>query len=634
MRVPSSAKVSRTYDDLGRVTLINYPGSTPDTTIVYDANGNVTQNLRGIADWRYTYDNADQLTEEKLLIDGRVYETDYTYNSIGAVTTSDNPDGRVFDYAPNGLGQATRARTGGVNYASAMTYHPNGRLNSLNYSNGRVLTESQSARQLTTEIRVANGGTNIVRLTYSHDDNGRVISLTDHVVSGQSRTFGYDGLGRLTSASGPWGLGSYNYDAFGNLRKKTLGSRVVDIEYNADNRLSRHKDTAAGSTWQDYSYDSRGNVIDNGPLTFTYDWANQPTSLGGASSGSFVYDGNLKRVKQTVDGETIYSVYGLAGDLQYRDNITDNEQTSYGRVDGRTIVRFKGSTPHLMYADYLGSPVAAETTSGSLVFREDYTPFGEKNQDPTSMHNDEGYTGHITDTATGLTYMQARYYDPVVGRFLSNDPSGFRTSVPQTHNRYSYTLNDPINHTDPDGLDAVRVRFADQRIRIPNSDKHFYQSVSRGHSGSLIIRNDGLTKYREYGRYPGGGDVVGAVRAPMRMTNITFEEGVPTTESLRAVYSELLEIGEAANSFDLRLSFDLDADNFDAMMEEATRWDLEVAYSVPNNTCHGFCEAISEVGGGDKWFGRTFDVKLSPTTINQAVEETREQYRKYVEEDD
>ena len=364
--LPSSAKVARTYDNLGRVTLINYPGSTPDTTIVYDANGNVTQNLRGIADWRYTYDSADQLTEEKLLIDGRTYETDYTYNSIGAVTTSNNPDGRLFDYAPNGLGQATRARTGGINYASAMSYYPNGKLNSLSYSNGRALTELQNARQLTTEIKVANGGTNIVRLTYSHDDNGRVLSLTDHVVSGQNRTFGYDGLGRLTSASGPWGSGSYHYDALGNLRKKTLGSRVVDIEYNADNRLSRHKDTAAGNTWQNYSYDSRGNVTDNGPHTFTYDWANQPTSLGGATAGSFVYDGNLKRVKQTIDGKTIYSVYGLAGDLQYRDNITDNEQTSYGRADGRTIVRFKGSTPHLMYADYLGSPVAAETTSGSL----------------------------------------------------------------------------------------------------------------------------------------------------------------------------------------------------------------------------------------------------------------------------
>ena len=627
--LPSSAKVARTYDNLGRVTLINYPGSTPDTTIVYDANGNVTQNLRGIADWRYTYDSADQLTEEKLLIDGRTYETDYTYNSIGAVASSNNPDGRLFDYAPNGLGQATRARTGGINYASAMSYYPNGKLNSLSYSNGRALTELQNARQLTTEIKVANGGTNIVRLTYSHDDNGRVLSLTDHVVSGQNRTFGYDGLGRLTSASGPWGSGSYHYDALGNLRQKTLGSRVVDIEYNADNRLSRHKDTAAGNTWQNYSYDSRGNVTDNGPHTFTYDWANQPTSLGGATAGSFVYDGNLKRVKQTIDGKTIYSVYGLAGDLQYRDNITDNEQTSYGRAAGRTIVRFKGSTPHLMYNDHLGSPVAAETTSGSLVFREDYTPFGEKRQDPSQLHNDEGFTGHVTDTETGLTYMQARYYDPVIGRFLSNDPVGFTPAVPQMHNRYAYTLNDPINFIDPGGRDAVRVRFADQKIGIPDTDRDFYQFVSRGHSGSLIIRSDGLTKYREYGRYQGGGTVDGAVRKSQIMTNISFVNGIPSADSLRSVFTELLEIGEAAGSTDLRLTFDLDADDYDAMMKETTRWDQDVEYSVPNNTCHGFCEAISEAGGGDKWFGKTFNVRLSRDSLDKAIEQTREQYENY-----
>ena len=57
----------------------------------------------------------------------------------------------------------------------------------------------------------------------------------------------------------------------------------------------------------------------------------------------------------------------------------------------------------------------------------------------------------IDDTATGLTYMQARYYDPVIGRFLSIDPVNFSPGRPDMFNRYAYVANDPLNMVDPDG---------------------------------------------------------------------------------------------------------------------------------------------------------------------------------------
>jgi RHS repeat-associated protein len=87
------------------------------------------------------------------------------------------------------------------------------------------------------------------------------------------------------------------------------------------------------------------------------------------------------------------------------------------------------------------------------MWRERYTPFGEKMDDPAGNKDHMGYTGHIEDTASGLTYMQARYYDPVIGRFLSIDPVGFVESGnnPAMFNRYAYAWNDPVNLTDPDG---------------------------------------------------------------------------------------------------------------------------------------------------------------------------------------
>ena len=66
--------------------------------------------------------------------------------------------------------------------------------------------------------------------------------------------------------------------------------------------------------------------------------------------------------------------------------------------------------------------------------------------------NLDGFTGHIKDSDTGLNYMQARYYDPVIGRFLSVDPVGFLdTGSPSMFNRYAYSVNDPVNNIDPSG---------------------------------------------------------------------------------------------------------------------------------------------------------------------------------------
>jgi len=78
--------------------------------------------------------------------------------------------------------------------------------------------------------------------------------------------------------------------------------------------------------------------------------------------------------------------------------------------------------------------------------RMHYKPFG----DSIELAKDEvGYTGHKFDTDLNLSYMQARYYDPVIGRFMSNDPVGF--SNVYNFNRYSYANNNPYKYVDPDG---------------------------------------------------------------------------------------------------------------------------------------------------------------------------------------
>nr|WP_245978890.1 RHS repeat-associated core domain-containing protein [Lysobacter pythonis] len=103
-----------------------------------------------------------------------------------------------------------------------------------------------------------------------------------------------------------------------------------------------------------------------------------------------------------------------------------------------------------IHTDALGSPVAVTNASGQVIERTGYAPYGEK----LGKANDDrpGYTGHVMDSATGLTYMQQRYYDPMLGRFLSVDPVTALTNGDMRHfNRYVYAYNNPYRFTDPDG---------------------------------------------------------------------------------------------------------------------------------------------------------------------------------------
>src|SRR5690606_7970433 len=73
-----------------------------------------------------------------------------------------------------------------------------------------------------------------------------------------------------------------------------------------------------------------------------------------------------------------------------------------------------------VHTDALGSPVAMTDQSRRIVERNEYEPYGKVLGAP--VQDGPGYTGHVSDAATGLSYMQQRYYDPVIGRFLSVDP--------------------------------------------------------------------------------------------------------------------------------------------------------------------------------------------------------------------
>ncbi|WP_168171068.1 RHS repeat-associated core domain-containing protein [Rhodanobacter sp. B05] len=102
-----------------------------------------------------------------------------------------------------------------------------------------------------------------------------------------------------------------------------------------------------------------------------------------------------------------------------------------------------------VYTDPQGTPLAEADASGNITATFDYAPYGS--QALGAPPSGPGYTGHVNDPETGLVYMQARYYDPAVGRFLSVDPAGMGPGNVFSFNRYDYVNNNPIVNVDPDG---------------------------------------------------------------------------------------------------------------------------------------------------------------------------------------
>jgi len=113
------------------------------------------------------------------------------------------------------------------------------------------------------------------------------------------------------------------------------------------------------------------------------------------------------------------------------------------------IAHAQSGTVTYVYTDPQGTPLAEADAHGNITATYDYAPYGS--QALGAPPNGPGYTGHVNDPDTGLVYMQARYYDPAVGRFLSIDPVTPTAGNAFNFSRYAYANNNPVMHTDPDG---------------------------------------------------------------------------------------------------------------------------------------------------------------------------------------
>ncbi len=418
--VAANEKVYLTYDNLGRIKYKNFSNSaTADVDYYYDPNGNVTNVNSGPTQWSYKYNTQAQTTDETLKLDGQTFALKYGYDSLGNQSTLTYPSGRQISYAPNALGQPTKAGE----FATGASYHANGTLTNFTYGNGLKYNLTLNNRQLPEQLKTLRGSTALSHLQYAYDANGNTSSITDHKDISYSISMGYDGLDRLTSANGKWGAANFTYDTMGNITSKNMGSMAVSYVYDpTTKRLNSASVTGSKSKNYSFTYDKKGAVTNTGSVQLLRNQAGQVTGTGGHT---YVYDGSGKRVKDTKNGKHRYSIYDLSGRMIYQWDQQTETITDYIFLGKERVTE-------------------AQVSLGN----------GSQSVDNTNV----GYTGHQWDKDTGLNYMQARYYDPLLGRFLSNDPLSFRDI--HSFNRYAYANNNPYKYVDLNGESATGVVIA------------------------------------------------------------------------------------------------------------------------------------------------------------------------------
>lgn len=340
----SGRAVDRTYDARGRLKTLAFPDSNGNQWWTYTPDSQVdtitTQNGGSQATNTYTYNRRRLLIGEGIQQPGLyAWSLGYGYDANGALSQITYPQNLSVDYAPNALGQATKAGP----YASNVSYYPNGGIKQFTYGNGIVHSMQQNARQL--PAQVADGA--VLNHTYSYDKNGNVAQILDGVVANANRTMAYDGLDRLTAATsasfGGNGQATFTYDVLDNLKtSKLAGVREFNYWYDTYNRLTNIR-TDAGATTIGLAYDAQGNLRDKNGQLFQFDYGNRLREATGKES--YRYDGHGRRIQSTDPnlGATgnLFSMYGQDGALRYQEDQRRSTRYHYIMLAGSLVAKQK-----------------------------------------------------------------------------------------------------------------------------------------------------------------------------------------------------------------------------------------------------------------------------------------------------
>ena len=475
------------YDTRGRITTFTEISQNAQPTAddikahqiryTYNENGNLSKvsyptTKDGIQSLSYIYDENGWLQEIKGELHSKGQTTEkvlrsYSYDTYGKVK-------EIKDYR-------NRLKNGAQAVQKIYTYDSFDRVKEMTYTDLETGKVMESYR-------------------YSYDKNSNITEKTevnnypkeekDKV--NETKAYTYDALGRLTKTvttdhknDDRTKTVTYTYDKAGNRTKEDDGTTQTAYTYNGLDQLqtaTKEKGTAVDEVRQ-YSYDANGNQTDvkntktGQTESYTYDAENRLSKVSVTDKDGKTaviqqnrYNGDGQRI-QKVEGSKTTNYYYQDGVVSYTTD-GENSQTSQNLIgtDGNILATQRYGSDHtdylLYHKDIQGSTTSLVKEDGSADATYRYTDFGETTiNGDNKAENEVCYTGGIYDHSTGLYYLNARYYNPEDGRFVTEDTYRGETAKPETGHLYAYCANNPVNYVDPSGHKYDKHAAANYALR-------------------------------------------------------------------------------------------------------------------------------------------------------------------------
>ena len=508
VRDPLGQETTLAYDDLGRLTDATYPQRSGDvseglarlvsTHTEYDGGDYVTSvtetrapfgagaTFEEVLEW--DHDAFGRLTRHGQ----RGRDVTYTYNDdLRQMAQASSGGSTLYQY--DELGRIDWAELDGDRVDVSYVTHED-LVSSVTNPNGTsVAFEYDAATRRLTGLEHARGGTAFLGYEYAYDHNGnRTLETVTEGASTERNVYTYDALDRMRLHRRETGVNPapsavqetrYEFELGGergyNRRVEVVqdgganeqARRVYD--YDEANRLTELSETGTATRTVSYEHDANGNRLsradsaEGGEHTlYRYTALDQLTEvLHGApgaevSRGQYEYDATGRRVRQRGttrgDVETVYDGLSTLDEHDITGGGSGTPLAHYHYALGLARLDEGGGEERYYHLDGRGNTGALTAGSGGadapgdLLTSYRLDPFGavRSGSDPV---NRQLYTGHETDTETGLIYMNARHYDPETGRFVTQDSWMGSGGDPGTQNRYAYALGNPATYWDPTG---------------------------------------------------------------------------------------------------------------------------------------------------------------------------------------
>lgn len=452
-----------TYDDLGRIKTETYPdgrvvtyiyngegqiysvketgGDSPATYLyTYDGTGNLVssekknQNGNTVLRVYQNYDGTGQLEGQSWYIGDTSYSESYIRNSTDdSLNTMITATGETIQFSYDDLQRLTA--TGNGLYTKNYSYR--------NLSGTRT-TNQVSQVQYTGLPTALNYG-------YTYDSLGNIATYS--APGKETVTYTYDALGQLLSAVGSQTY-TYTYDSAGNILTANGHTYIYGD--------SGWKDLLTAYDGETISYDAIGNPYSyyNG-TRWDFSWENG-RSLATANNGttciSYTYDANGLRTGKTVGNVTCNYLYD-SGQL-LRETYGDNVLDFFYDASGQPYSMKYNGTSYYYITNLQGDVMYLVDAQGNTVASYDYDPYGNIISATGSMAeiNPLRYRGYYYDAELEMYYLQSRYYDPQIGRFINADESDYLgvSGTVLSYNLFSYCEGNPISHSDATGNFVIR----------------------------------------------------------------------------------------------------------------------------------------------------------------------------------